>query len=127
MRSAPAAVFMDLPTGQFGALLSLAPVIVTNNTGPAHLAAAVGTPVVDLYALTNLQHAPWGVPHRLLFNDVPCADCRRSVCPEGHHACLRGVPPEAIVEAVHVLTADRGARRRQGPTVAAFHPHGSVV
>jgi ADP-heptose:LPS heptosyltransferase len=128
MRSAPAAVFMDLPTGQFGALLSLAPVIVTNNTGPAHLAAAVGTPVVDLYALTNLQHAPWGVPHRLLFNDVPCADCRRSVCPEGHHACLRGVPPEAIVEAVHVLTADPGARPlRQGPTVATVHSHGSVV
>ena len=85
------------------AVLSLADVLVSNNTGPAHLAALVGTPVVDLYALTNLQHAPWGVPHRVLFQDVPCRGCLRSVCPEGHHLCLRGVAPEAVVRAVHDL------------------------
>jgi ADP-heptose:LPS heptosyltransferase len=127
MMSTPAAVFLDLGIGELTALLSLAPVVVTNNTGPAHLAAAVGTPVVDLYALTNLQHAPWGVPHRLLFNDVPCADCRRSVCPEGHHACLRGVPYQAIVEAVHALGADQGGHRlRERPTVVTSPSHGSV-
>src|SRR2546425_4889283 len=36
--------------------------LISNNTGPVHIAAAVGTPVVDLYALTNPQHTPWGVP-----------------------------------------------------------------
>jgi ADP-heptose:LPS heptosyltransferase len=80
---------------------------VSNNTGPAHVAAAVGTPVVDLYALTNPQHAPWGVPHRLLFHDVPCRNCYRSECPEGHHACLRQVPPESIVDAVRELAGGR--------------------
>src|SRR5215207_3965903 len=79
MTSAPAAVFQDLSVGELASLLSSARVIVTNNTGPAHLGAAVGTPVVDLYALTNLQHAPWGVRHVLLFHDVPCRDCRRSL------------------------------------------------
>ena len=81
------------------ALLARAPMLIANNSGPAHLAAAVGTPVVSLYALTNLQHAPWRVPGRVLARDVPCRECLRSVCPEGHHRCLEGVPPEAVVRA----------------------------
>jgi lipopolysaccharide heptosyltransferase II len=101
--SATPAIVLGQPLDAFAAVLAAAPVLVTNNTGPAHLAAAVGTPVVDLYALTNPQHAPWGVPNRLLFHDVPCRNCYRSVCPLGHHLCLRGVPPSAIVDAVEAL------------------------
>ena len=88
-----------LELGELAALISLAPVLICNNTGPAHVAAAVGTPVVDLYALTNPQHTPWGVPHRVLNRDVPCKNCFKSVCPEGHHDCLRLVPPEAVAGA----------------------------
>jgi lipopolysaccharide heptosyltransferase II len=92
-----------LPLGEFAALVEAAPLLVTNNSGPAHVAAAVGTPVVDLYALTNPQHTPWGVPHRVLFHDVPCKYCYKSVCPEGHHDCLRGVPAKAVAEAALAL------------------------
>jgi ADP-heptose:LPS heptosyltransferase len=99
-----------LTVEELAAVLSWSPVLVTNNTGPAHLAAALGTPVVDLYAQTNPQHAPWAVPHRLLFEDVPCRNCYRSECPEGHHRCLRGVPPEAIVDAVHELAGREATR-----------------
>lgn len=84
---------------ELAALLKLAPLLICNNTGPVHLAAAVGTPVVDLYALTNMQHAPWQVPHELLFHDVPCKNCYKSVCPEEHHNCLRLVPPGSVVAA----------------------------
>ena len=73
--------------------------LIANNSGPAHLAAAVGTPVLSLYALTNLQHAPWRVPGRVLSRDVPCRGCLKSVCPQGHHRCLRGVAPETVVRA----------------------------
>ncbi|HEY9657309.1 MAG TPA: glycosyltransferase family 9 protein, partial [Allocoleopsis sp.] len=41
---------------ELSALLKLAPLLISNNTGPVHIASAVGTPVVDLYALTNIQH-----------------------------------------------------------------------
>lgn len=82
------------------AIMSLAPIVIANNSGPAHLGAAAGTPVVCLYALTNPQHAPWGVPARLLFADQPCRFCYRSVCPEGHHRCLADVHPDRVVEAV---------------------------
>ena len=78
---------------ELAAFLAAAPLLLANNTGPVHVAAAVGTPVVDLYALTNPQHTPWHVPSRLLFHDVPCKYCYKSVCPEGHHDCLPSRPP----------------------------------
>src|SRR5262249_17817225 len=92
---------LDLPA--LAALVELAPGLVSNNTGPVHIAAALGTPVVDLYALTNPQHTPWQVPHRVLYHKVPCAFCYKSVCPEEHHHCLTLVPPEAVARAAMEL------------------------
>jgi lipopolysaccharide heptosyltransferase II len=94
--------------GELAALLERAPLLVSNNTGPVHVAAAVGTPVVDLYALTNPQHTPWGVAHRVLSHDVPCKYCYKSVCPEGHHDCLRRITPQQVVNAVLELGAETG-------------------
>ena len=88
-----------LDLAELAALIKAAPLLIAGNTGPVHIAAAVGTPVVDLYALTNPQHTPWAVPSVVLYHDVPCRWCYKSVCPEGHHLCLRGVEPAAIVHA----------------------------
>jgi lipopolysaccharide heptosyltransferase II len=88
-----------LELDELAALLQEAPLLITNNTGPAHLAAAVGTPIVDLYALTNPQHTPWLVPNQVLNKDVPCKYCYKSICPEKHHQCLRGVTPQEVVKA----------------------------
>jgi lipopolysaccharide heptosyltransferase II len=96
-----------LDLAEMAALLKLAPLLVTNNTGPMHLAAGLGTPVVALYALTNPQHTPWETPSVTLFNDVPCKFCYKSVCPEGHHLCLRGVSPERVVAAARGFLAAR--------------------
>ena len=103
-----------LDLGQLGALIEGADLLVANNTGPVHLAAALGTPVVDLYALTNPQHTPWQVPSRVLSHDVPCRNCLKSVCPQGHHGCLLGVEPEPVASAGIALLAleATGARLR---------------
>ncbi len=93
----------ELDLGELAAVIAPAALLVSNNTGPVHLAAALGTPVVDLYALTNPQHAPWQVPHRVLFHDVPCRFCYRSVCPQGHHDCLRLLDPERVASAAREL------------------------
>jgi lipopolysaccharide heptosyltransferase II len=93
----------QLSMAELGALVSEADLLISNNTGPAHIAAALGTPVVDLYALTNPQHTPWQVKSRVLFHDVPCRNCYKSVCPAGHHDCLRGVSPERVAAAAHDL------------------------
>jgi lipopolysaccharide heptosyltransferase II len=88
-----------LDLAELGALIGAADLLVSNNTGPAHIAAALGTPVVDLYALTNPQHTPWQVASRVLNHDVPCRNCCKSVCPAGHHDCLRKVAPETVAAA----------------------------
>lgn len=108
----------ELSLGELGATIGLAALLVSNNTGPVHLAAALGTPVVDLYALTNPQHTPWQVPHRLLYHDVPCRYCHRSVCPETHHDCLRQVPPAAVAAAACELLARRGETGEAPPLPA---------
>ena len=100
-----------LGLGELGAAIKLASLVISNNTGPAHLAAAVGTPLVDLYALTNPQHTPWQVECRVLFNDVPCRFCQKSVCPEGHNNCLKGIAPQRVVDAACALLA-RSARAK---------------
>jgi lipopolysaccharide heptosyltransferase II len=92
-----------LDLGKLAALITLAPVMISNNTGPAHLAAAVGTPLVELYALTNPQHTPWQVPSRVLYHDVACRFCYKSVCPQKHHDCLTQVAPRRVVNAVEDL------------------------
>jgi ADP-heptose:LPS heptosyltransferase len=88
-------------------VLAAADAVVVGNTGPAHLAAAVGTPVVSLFAPTvpPVRWRPWKVPHELLFRAVPCAGCRARVCPVAGHPCLGGVAPAEVVRAVDRLAA----------------------
>jgi lipopolysaccharide heptosyltransferase II len=95
----------QLDLGQLGALIDGADVLVANNSGPVHIAAALGTPVVDVYALTNPQHTPWRVAARVLSHDVPCRNCLKSACPLGHHDCLVKVEPERVAAAALELAA----------------------
>jgi lipopolysaccharide heptosyltransferase II len=100
-----------LSTAELAALIARAPLLISNNTGPVHLAAATGTPVVVLYALTNPQHTPWKVPSRVLFHDVSCRYCYKSVCPMAHGECLALVDPSEVVSAaVDLLSNPRDAR-----------------
>lgn len=98
-----------LTLGECAAAVESASLLIANNSGPVHLAAALGTPVVDLYALTNPQHTPWQVAHRVLSHDVDCRWCFRSVCASGHHACLRGIAPQAVADAAGALLIETGA------------------
>lgn len=102
---------------ELAAAIARAPLLISNNTSAVHLASAVSTPVVDLYALTNPQHTPWRVPSRILFEDVPCRFCYKSVCPEGHHRCLTGVSPDAVVSAaMDLLEQPSGGRSFFAPS-----------
>jgi ADP-heptose:LPS heptosyltransferase len=87
-------------------VLGRAGVVVVGNTGPAHLAAAVGTPVVSLFSpvVPAARWRPWGVPHVLLGDqEAPCAGSRARVCPVPGHPCLDGVPVAEVVAAVERL------------------------
>jgi ADP-heptose:LPS heptosyltransferase len=92
--------------GGLAEVLAGAEVVVVGNTGPAHLAAAVGTPVVSLFSpvVPAARWRPWGVPQVLLGDqDAACAGSRARVCPVAGHPCLDGVPVAEVVAAVERL------------------------
>jgi len=87
-------------------VLDLARVTVVANTGPAHLSAAVGTPVVSLFApvVPAIRWAPYGVPVQLLGDqDAPCRDTRWTRCRIEGHPCLGSVSSDRIADAVDRL------------------------
>jgi ADP-heptose:LPS heptosyltransferase len=66
--------------------------------------------VVVLYALTNPQHTPWMTVSRVLFHDVPCRNCLKSICPQQHHDCLAKVEPADVAAAALAMVAQRRTR-----------------
>ena len=117
---APGAVDLGGATdlAQLADVLRRAEVVVVGNTGPAHLAAAVGTPVVSLFApvVPAERWRPWQVPHVLLGDqDAPCAHSRAKHCPVPGHPCLDGVPVQRAVAAVGTLAGSLPRRRLEVP------------
>lgn len=87
-------------------LLAGADVVICGNTGPAHVAAAVGTPVVEAFPPVVPAHRwrPWRVPHVLLGDQgIACAGCRARRCPLEGQPCLAPFDADAVVAAVDRL------------------------
>ncbi|MBU6402640.1 MAG: lipopolysaccharide heptosyltransferase II, partial [Verrucomicrobia bacterium] len=91
------------------AVLQACRVVLTNDTGPMHVAAAVGTPVVVPFGSTSPDLTGPGCPgesrHALLRVEVPCAPCFRRACPIDLR-CLRGISVARVLEAIRAA-ADR--------------------
>jgi ADP-heptose:LPS heptosyltransferase len=80
--------------------------IVVGNTGAAHIAATVGTPVVSLFAPTipAARFRPWRVPHALLGDqNIACAGCRARRCPIPDQPCLADVGTTDVIDALDAL------------------------
>jgi heptosyltransferase III len=111
----PGATLVDLAGATdlagLAAVLAAADCTVVGNTGPAHLSAAVGTPVVSLFApvVPAERWRPYGVPVRLLGDQqAPCRDSRARDCPVPGHPCLGGISGDEVVTAVADLTHPSG-------------------
>jgi len=94
------------------AVVAGADAIVVGNTGPAHLAAAVGTPVVSLFApvVPAVRWRPWRVPHVLLGDQLAaCRGTRARVCPVAGHPCLDRIPVARVLDALELLTREEAA------------------
>jgi ADP-heptose:LPS heptosyltransferase len=114
--AAPGDLITDLggrtSLAELAAVLAGADAVLVANTGVAHLAAAVGTPVVSLFApvVPAARWAPYGVPVTLLGDQrAPCRDSRAVRCPVPGHPCLTGVSAEAACRALEELRTREAA------------------
>jgi heptosyltransferase-1 len=87
---------------QLAALIARCRAFVGGDTGPLHLAAAVGTPTVALFGPSNpRRNGPYGPGHVVLHRKLPCSNCYQRTC--AHWECLPGIEVDTVVTAVGSL------------------------
>jgi len=80
-------------------LLKAAAAGVGPDSGPGHLAAAVGTPFVTLFGPTSAARtAPYGCEKLVVTADVDCAPCYRRRCPDRNKECMQAIQADAVME-----------------------------
>jgi heptosyltransferase-2 len=83
-----------------GAMLSRCKLLVTNDTGPMHVAAAVGTPTVALFGSTSPTWTrPFGIGHEVIYKHWECSPCFQKTCPIGYK-CLHAISVEEVRRAI---------------------------
>jgi ADP-heptose:LPS heptosyltransferase len=93
--------------GAFAALIAGARLVVCNDTGTSHVAAAVGTPSVVVASGSDVARwAPLDAHrHRVLWHDVPCRPCAFAECPI-EHPCAIGIAVGAVLEEIDALLGE---------------------
>ncbi len=105
-RARIAADLSFLPLDALAAALARVQLLVACDSGPVHLASAVGTPALAIFGPTST--ARWGPPPpgRALSLGLACAPCSNhggDYCPEGHHRCLADLAPDAVLSAAREM------------------------
>jgi lipopolysaccharide heptosyltransferase II len=94
------------------AVMNLSALVISNDTGSAHLAVASSAPVLTIFGPTNPgATAPYGANTYVIQGHAPCAPCRHFRCPLQEHPCMNSVEPEAVLhEAEEILSGFPRAR-----------------
>jgi ADP-heptose:LPS heptosyltransferase len=93
---------------QLAALIARSRAFVGGDTGPLHLAAAVGTPTVALFGPSSPQrNGPYGPGHVVLHRELPCSHCYQRTC--NHWECLPSIEVDMVVNAVGKLLEKDGS------------------
>jgi heptosyltransferase-1 len=88
--------------GEMIAILAKARLVIGNDSGPLHVAVALGRPTLSIYGPTSPAFVgPFGQLQNVIRHDVHCHPCRRKEC--GHHSCMQGVSVELVWEKAKTL------------------------
>jgi heptosyltransferase-1 len=105
-------VLEKLPLKRFVAVLKRVDLVVGGDTGPIHLAAAVGTPTVSFYRCTDGSlNGPWGSGHRIVQSPLACTKCLHKSC-EQDDECRRSIAVDAMLAAVEACLAGTTGEKR---------------
>jgi heptosyltransferase-2 len=85
---------------RLAAVLARCELFVTNDTGPMHVADAVGTSMVAIFGPTDwIETPPYGTSHTIVRHEIECSPCKKRVCPLGHHDCMQKLGVDAVLRA----------------------------
>jgi ADP-heptose:LPS heptosyltransferase len=99
----PVTIFVDLSLPEITALASKARLFVGNDSGIAHIAAAVNTPSVVIFGSSNRNHwRPWtDAANEIVYEKFPCQPCPGYECKEfGEPKCILSIKPQKVFEAI---------------------------
>ena len=107
------------------AMLSKCKLLVTNDTGPMHVAAAVGTPTVSIFGSSSPAWTrPFGLGHEVIYKHLECSPCFQSTCPIGYK-CLNAVTVEEVYgAALQKLKNPKKIKGERLPKFFATDEHG---
>lgn len=89
------------------AVFARAQAVVSTDTGPMHIAAAMGAPVVALFGPTApWRTGPYGRTHRIIRLGLPCSPCLKKQCHYGTTACMADIPVTEVVQAIMRITGE---------------------
>lgn len=81
-------------------LLGKCDLLIANDTGPVHMAAAVGTRCLVIFGPTRPDWTgPYGEGHRVIMRKLPCQPCLKHKCPRGDHACMKSITAAEVADA----------------------------
>ena len=104
----------ELSLGLSKACVRRSALLVSTDSGPRHFATAFRVPVITLFGPTHIAWTRTYHPRALhLYQPVPCGPCQKSICPEGHHRCMRELDPERVYDAA-IRLIDMDYRFKEG-------------
>ena len=112
----PAQVIPKTTLSQLGAIIQRCAFIVSNDSGPMHIAASLGIPTLGIFGPTNpLQQGPYGINHRWVRNEeLDCLECSLTACPIGN-ICMTQLEVERVLDAFNLLAAQSEEKMKQAP------------
>lgn len=86
---------------ELAALLAQCDLVISNDSGPVHVAAAVGTPTITIFGPSDdLKYRPLGEKHKIVKTGIDCRPCGKHQCPLGHHRCMTEITADQILNEI---------------------------